>query len=51
MSVIMKGSEVAAAMKQQLLGELDALRQKGVIPWESSGLARGPMTWPMSAAP
>ena len=32
MSVIMKGAEVAVAMKQQLLGELDALGQKGIIP-------------------
>ncbi len=32
MSVIMKGAEVAAAMKQELLGELDALGQKGIVP-------------------
>jgi methylenetetrahydrofolate dehydrogenase (NADP+)/methenyltetrahydrofolate cyclohydrolase len=32
MSVIMKGAEVAAAMKQELLAELGALSQKGIVP-------------------
>jgi methylenetetrahydrofolate dehydrogenase (NADP+)/methenyltetrahydrofolate cyclohydrolase len=32
MSVIMKGNEVVAAMKQELLAEIGALGQKGVVP-------------------
>ena len=32
MSIIMKGSEVAAAMKEQLLREVEKLAQKGIVP-------------------
>lgn len=32
MSIIMKGSEVAAAMKEELLREVEKLAQKGIVP-------------------
>lgn len=32
MSVIMKGSEVVAAMKDELVREVQALAQKGIVP-------------------
>jgi len=32
MTMIMKGSEVAAAMKEKMIGEVNELKQKGIVP-------------------
>jgi len=52
MSVIMKGSEVVAAMKDELVREVEALAREGSSPSSASFVwAHGQMTWLTSAVP